>query len=71
MPCPHVNKPKLPLQDRLALQPRRWLMLTGHTWAAIQHRLAGFSEGQNVATEYRWAGRQERAAALRWKRDDH
>ena len=46
-------------------------MLTGHTWVAIQYRLAGFSEGQNVATEYRWAGRQEHAAALRWKRDGH
>ena len=31
----------------------------------------GFSEGRNVATEYRWAGRQEHAAALRWKRDGH
>jgi hypothetical protein len=44
-------------------------MLTGHTWVAIRHRFAGFSEGQNVATGYPWAGRQERAAALRWKRD--
>jgi len=34
-------------------------MLTGHIWVATQYRLTGFSEGQNVATEYRWAGRQQ------------
>ena len=43
----------------------------GHTWAATQHRLAGFSEGQNVATQYRWAGPGDTRAALRWKRDGH
>jgi len=41
-------------------------MLTGHTWVAIQYRLDGFSEGENVANGYRWADRQEHAAALRW-----
>ena len=34
-------------------------MLNGYTvGVATQYRLTGFSEGQNVATEYRWAGRQ-------------
>ena len=58
----------LPFLMAVALRPR-----DGRN-ADRQARLVAvglLSEGRNVATEYRWAGRQEPAAALRWKRDGH